>query len=86
MTYLMMKGWLQCVYPQGLCYQNKLLSLYFKDNYNTTSAINARLLANRDMVKHFETLGLLTTPVYVFALLTHVTASLLSTGLFITRY
>ena len=32
-------------------------------NYNTTSAVNARLLVNRDMVKHFEALGLLTTPV-----------------------
>ena len=31
--------------------------------YNTTSAVNARLLVNRDMVKHFEALGLLTTSV-----------------------
>ena len=51
-----------------------------------TSAVYTRLSVNRDMVKHFEALGPLTTPVYVFALPTHVTASLLSTGLFITRY
>ena len=31
--------------------------------YNTTSAVYARLSVNRDMVKHFEALGLLTTPV-----------------------
>ena len=37
------------------------------------------------MVKNYEALGLLTIPVYVFALPTHVTA-LLSTGLFITCY
>ena len=55
-------------------------------HYNTTSAVYARLSVNRDMVKHYEALGLLTTPVYIFALLTHDTASLLSTGLFITRY
>ena len=55
-------------------------------NYNTTSAVYTRLLVNRDMVKHYKALGLLTTFVYVFALPTHVTASLLSTGLFITRY
>ena len=48
--------------------------------------IYTRLSVNRDMVKHYEALRLLTTPVYVFALPTHVTASLLSTGLFITRY
>ena len=36
---------------------------YFNINYNTTSAVNARLLVNRDMVKHFEALGLLKTPV-----------------------
>ena len=57
-----------------------------KAYYNTTSAVYARLSVNRDMVKHYEGLSLLTTPVYVFALVTHVTASLLSTGLFITRY
>ena len=33
------------------------------NNYNTTSAVYARLSVNRDMVKHFEALGLLTTPV-----------------------
>ena len=54
--------------------------------YNTTSAVYTRLSVNRDMIKHYEALCLLTTPVYVFALPTHVTASLLSTGLFITRY
>ena len=32
-------------------------------HYNTTSAVYARLSVNRDMVKHFEALGLLTTPV-----------------------
>ena len=31
--------------------------------YNTTSAVYARLSVNRDMVKRFEALGLLTTPV-----------------------
>ena len=31
--------------------------------YNTTSAVYALLSVNRDMVKHFEALGLLTTPV-----------------------
>ena len=50
-----------------------------------TSAVYTCLSVNRDMVKHYEALGLLTTPVYVFVLPTHVTA-LLSTGLFITRY
>ena len=30
---------------------------------STTSVVNARLSVNRDMVKHFEALGLLTTPV-----------------------
>ena len=54
--------------------------------YNTTSAVYARLLVNRDMVKHYEALRLLTTPVYVSALPTHVTASSLSTGLFLSRY
>ena len=49
------------------------------------SAVNTRLSVNRDMVKYYEAYGLLTTPVYVFALSTHVTA-LLGTGLFITRY
>ena len=34
-----------------------------KVNYNTTSAVYARLSVNRDMVKHFEAFGLLTTPV-----------------------
>ena len=41
-----------------------------------TSAVYTRLSVNRDMVKHLEAPGLLTTPVYVFALPTHVTASL----------
>ena len=45
-------------------------------NYNTTSSVYTRLSVNRDMVKHYEALGLLTTPVYVFALPTHVKASL----------
>ena len=31
--------------------------------YNTTNAVYARLSVNRDMVKHFEALGLFTTPV-----------------------
>ena len=53
--------------------------------YNTTSAVYTRLSINRYMIKHYEALGLLTTPVYVFSLPTHITA-LLSTGLFITRY
>ena len=35
------------------------------------------------MVKNYEALGLLTTPVYVFTLPTHITA-VLSAGLFIT--
>ena len=51
-----------------------------------TSAVNTRLSVNWDMVKHYVALGLLTTLVYVFALPAHVTASLLSTGLYITRY
>ena len=54
--------------------------------YYTTSTIYTRLSVNQDMVKHYEALDLLTTPVYIFALPTHVTASLLSTGLLITRY
>ena len=54
-------------------------------NYNTTRAVYKLLSVNRDMVKHYEALGLLITPVYVFALPTHVTASFLSSGLFITR-
>ena len=53
--------------------------------YNTTSAVYIRLYVNRYMVKHYEALGLLTTPVYFFALPTHVT-TLISTGLFIIRY
>ena len=70
--------------PKGATYPGftVLVVLINKINYNTTSAVNARLLVNRDMVKHFEALGLLTTPVYVFALPTYVTASLLGTGLF----
>ena len=50
-----------------------------------TNAVYTRLTVNQDIGKHYEALGLLTTPVYVFALPTHVTA-LLSTELFITRY
>ena len=50
-----------------------------------TSAVYIRLSVNQDMVKHYEALGQLTTPIYVFALPTHVTA-LLSTGLFTTIY
>ena len=57
-----------------------------KSIYYATSAVYTRLSVSWDMVKHFEALGLLTTPVYAFALPTHVTASLLSTWLFITRY
>ena len=53
--------------------------------YNTISAVYTCLSVNRDIVKHYEALGLLTTPIYAFALPTHVTA-LLSTGLFMTRY
>ena len=53
--------------------------------FNTTSAVYPRLSVNRDMVKYFEALGLLTNSRYVYALPTHVTASSLSTGLFITR-
>ena len=45
--------------------------------YNTTSAVYTRLLVNRDMVKHYEALGLLITTVYVFVLPTHVTALLI---------
>ena len=52
----------------------------------TTNAVYTRLSLNRDMVKHYEALGLLTTPIYVFALPTHVIVSLFSTGLIITRY
>ena len=55
------------------------------EHYNTTSAVYTRLSVNRDMIKHYEALGLLTTPVCVFALPAHVTA-FLSTGLFIIRY
>ena len=62
-----------------VCYNYKLACIIHY--YNTTSAVYALLSVNRDMVKHFEALGLLTTAVYVFALPTHV-----STGLFITRY
>ena len=51
-----------------------------------TSAVYTRLSVNQDMVKHYKALGLLTTLVNVFALATHVTNPLLSTGLFITRY
>ena len=61
-------------------------NLHDKIDYNMTSAVYTCLSVNRDMVKHYEALGLLTTPVYVFALPTHVTDTLLSTGLFITRY
>ena len=57
------------------CVENQQIILFIL-YYNTTSAVNARLLVNRDMVKHFEAHGLPT----------HVTASSLSTGLFITRY
>ena len=62
---------------------NKQLKFYnvtLNPYYNTTGAVYTRLSVNRDMVKHYEALDLLTTPVYVFALPTHVTASLLCTG------
>ena len=59
--------------------------LFITRYYNTNSTVYTRLSVNRNMVKHYEALGILTTAVYVFTLKTHVTA-LLSTGLFITRY
>ena len=42
---------------------NKYLCMGYTIYYNTTSAVYALLSVNRDMVKHFEALGLLTTPV-----------------------
>ena len=72
------------MHPLSLIYS--IIYSILTAHYNTISAVYTRLSVNRDIVKHYEALGLLTIPVYVFALPTHVTASLLSTGLFITRY
>ena len=46
-----------------ILYQPWFILCGVKLYYNTTSAVYARLSVNRDMVKYFEALGLLTTPV-----------------------
>ena len=52
-----MNQW-QNKFPAKNCTQEKVY-------YNTTSAVYTRLSVNWDMVKHYEALGLLTTPAAV---------------------